>query len=124
VLPKRFQSSLAVTFVPDRRELDEQTPQPVAQWRGVGIGFYRNARAFLHSNFRLSGNPRGSLAGLYAEAAGTRVRPGRGGALFRETLDGDWETVDGEGRRARGGDVYRVGESGPFFRISSRTGRG
>jgi len=124
VLPKRLQSSLALTFVPDRRELDEQTPQPVSQWKGVGIGFYRDARAFLHSNFRLSGNPRGALAGLHAEAAGTRVRPGRGISLFRETLDSDWETVDGEGRRARGGDVYRIGESGPFFRISSRSGRG
>jgi hypothetical protein len=124
VLPKRFQSSLAVAFVPDRRELDEQTPQPVAQWKGVGIGFYRNARAFLHSNFRLSGNPGGALAGLFAEPAGTRVKPGRGSSLFRETLDGDWESVDGEGRRARGGDVYRIGESGPFFRISSRAGRG
>jgi hypothetical protein len=124
VLPKRFQSSLAVAFVPDRRELDEQTPQPVAQWKGVGIGFYRNARAFLHSNFRLSGNPGGALAGLFAEPAGTRVKPGRGSSLFRETLDGDWESVEGEGRRARGGDVYRIGDSGPFFRISSRTGRG
>ncbi|HEX4963436.1 MAG TPA: choice-of-anchor X domain-containing protein [Thermoanaerobaculia bacterium] len=124
VLPKRFQSSLAVTFVPDRRELDEQTPQPVAQWKGVGIGFYRNARAFLHSNYRLSGNPRGALAGLFAEGAGTRVAPGRGSSLFRETLDGDWETVEPVGRRARGGDVYRSGDGGPFFRISFRAGRG
>jgi hypothetical protein len=124
VLPKRFQRSLAVTFVPDRRELDEQTPQPVAQWKGVGISFYRNARAFLHSNYRLSGNPRGALAGLFAEGAGTRVAPGRGGSLFRETLDGGWEAVEGDGRRARGGDVYRIGDSGPFFRISFRAGRG
>jgi hypothetical protein len=124
VLPKRFQSSLAVTFVPDRRELDEQTPQPVAQWKGVGIGFYRNARAFLHSNYRLSGDARGALAGLFAEGAGTRVAPGRGSSLFRETLDGDWETVEPAGRRARGGDVYRSGDSGPFFRISFRAGRG
>jgi hypothetical protein len=124
VLPKRFQSSLAVTFVPDRRELDEQTPQPVAQWKGVGIGFYRNARAFLHSNYRLSGNPRGALAGLFAEGAGTRVASGRGGSLFRETLDGGWEGVEADGRRARGGDVYRSGDGGPFFRISFRAGRG
>lgn len=124
VLPKRLQSSLAVTFVPDRRELDEQTPQPVAQWKGVGIGFYRNARAFLHSNYRLSGNPRGALAGLFAEGAGTRVGPGRGSSLFRETLDSGWEAVESDGRRARGGDVYRIGDSGPFFRISFRAGRG
>jgi hypothetical protein len=124
VLPKRFQPSLAVTFVPDRRELDEQTPQPVVRWKGVGIGFYRNARAFLHSNYRLSGNARSALAGLFAEGAGTRVSPGRGHSLSRETLDGDWEAVDSEGRRTRGGDVYRIGDSGPFFRISFRAGRG
>jgi hypothetical protein len=124
VLPKRFPPSLAVTFVPDRSELDEQTPQPVAQWTGVGIGFYRDARAFLHSNYRLSGKPGGALACLLAEGTGTRVGPGRGTSLSRETLDGGWEAVDAEGRRARGGDVYRVGDGGPFFRISSRTGRG
>lgn len=124
VLPKRFQSALAVAFVPDRRELDEQTPEPVTQWKGVRIGFYRNARAFLHANFRLNGNAKGALAGLFAESVGTWVRPGRGGSLYRETLDGDWETVGADGRRARSGDVYRIGESGPFFRISSRVGRG
>lgn len=124
VLPKRFQSALAVAFVPDRRELDEQTPEPVKQWKGVRIGFYRNARAFLHANFRLNGNAKGALAGLFAESVGTWVRPGRGSALYRETLDGDWETVGADGRRARSGDVYRIGESGPFFRISSRVGRG
>jgi hypothetical protein len=124
VLPKRFQPSFAVTFVPDRRELDEQTPQPVVRWKGVGIGFYRNARAFLHSNYRLSGNASGALAGLFAEGAGTRVSPGRGHSLSRETLDGGWEAVDSEGRRTRGGDVYRIGDSGPFFRISFRAGRG
>lgn len=124
VLPKRFQPSLAVAFVPDRRELDEQTPEPVTQWKGVGIGFYRNARAFLHASFRLNGNPRGALAGLFAESMGTWVRPGRASSLFRETLDGDWETVGIDGRRARSGDVYRIGDSGPFFRISSRVGRG
>lgn len=124
VLPKRFQSALAVAFVPDRRELDEQTPEPVTQWKGVGIGFYRSARAFLHASFRLNGNPRGALAGLFAEAVGTWVRPGRGTSLFRETLDGDWESLGADGRRARSGDVYRIGESGPYFRISSRAGRG
>jgi hypothetical protein len=123
VLPKRFQPSLAVTFVPDRWELDEQTPQPVAQWKGVGSGFYRNARAFLHPNYRLSGNPSGALAGLFAEGSGMRVGPGRGTQLSRETLDGGWEAVEAAGRRGRGGDVYRIGDGGPFFRISFRAGR-
>ncbi|HEX8253070.1 MAG TPA: hypothetical protein VF846_07995 [Thermoanaerobaculia bacterium] len=120
VLPQRFQGGLAVAFVPERGDLDEQTPQPVRQWKGVGIGFYRNARAFLHPDFRLSGNPQGAVASLQAERAGTHVHPGRGLSLYRETLDTDWEGVPAQGRHARAGDVYRVGKRGPYFRIATR----
>lgn len=124
VLPQRFQSTLAVTYVPDRAELDEQSPQPVKQWSGVRIGFYRNARAFLHPDFRLSGKPQGAVACLYAERGGARVAPGRGLSLFRETLEGDWEGVAADGRRARAGDVFRIGDRGPYFRITTHRGRG
>ncbi|HEX2835302.1 MAG TPA: choice-of-anchor X domain-containing protein [Thermoanaerobaculia bacterium] len=120
VLPQRFQNALAVVFVPDRDELEEQVPQPVKQWRGVGIGFYRNARAFLHADFRLSGNARGALAALHAEKGGARVMAGRGLSLSRETLGADWEIVPADGRKARGGDVYRIGDRGPYFRIATR----
>ena len=120
VLPARFQPSLALVFAPDRDELDEQSPQPLRQWRGVGIGFYRDARAFLHADFRLSGNPRGALAALEALSSGTRVLPGRGTSLQREALDGGWEPVDPSGRNARAGDVYRIGDRGPFFRLTAR----
>lgn len=121
--PNRFQNALAVAFVPDAEDLDEQSPQPIRQWSGVGIGFYRHARAFLHGDFRLSGRAQGALAGLYAEKHGTRVEVGRGATLFRETLDGDWEAVPPPGRRVRPGDIYRLGESGPFFRIAIQGGR-
>jgi hypothetical protein len=124
VLPQRFSGALAVTFVPDRQELDEQSPQPVKQWRGVRIGFYRNARAFLHGDFRLSGNQQGAIAGLHAEKGGARVIPGRGLSLFRETLEGDWESIPPDGQRARAGDVFRIGDRGPYFRIATHRGRG
>jgi hypothetical protein len=120
VLPQRFQGAFAVAYAPEREELDEQTPQPVKQWKGVRIGFYRNARAFLHPDFRLSGNPQGALASLHAERGGARVMPCRGMSLHRETLDGDWEGTPAEGRRARAGDVYRIGDHGPYFRIATR----
>ncbi len=124
VLPQRFSGTLAVTYVPDRAELDEQSPQPVKQWSGVRIGFYRNARAFLHADFRLSGKPQGAVACLYAERGGARVTPGRGLSLYRETLEGDWESVSADGRRARAGDVFRIGDRGPYFRITTHRGRG
>lgn len=119
VLPERFQPNLALVFVPSRAELDEQIPQPVRSWQGVGIGFYRNARAYLHADYRLSGRAAGALAGLEAQHRATRVHPGKGSSLFRETLDGDWEPVAPEGRPARQGDIFRISERGPFFRITS-----
>jgi hypothetical protein len=117
VTPQRFSSSLAVAFVPDREDLDEQTPLPVKQWKGVRSGFFRNARAFLHGDYRLSGKPSGALAALYAEKGGTRVK---GNPLYRETLDGEWEVVAQDGRRVRPGDIFRIGDNGPYFRIAVR----
>ncbi len=120
IVPERFPGSFALTFVPDQDELDEQTPQPIKQWKGVGIGFYRNARAFLHADYRLSGSSQGALAALHAERGGARVAPGKGMTLYRETLDLDWEHVSLEGRRGRAGDVFRIGDNGPYFRLSTR----
>lgn len=118
--PKRFMRGLAVTLVPERSEVDDQTPQPVAQWSGTGIGWYRDARACLHSNFRLNGDPSGAMAVLIAIPGGTQVKPSNGNSLYRETIEGNWEPIPSEGRRTGGGEVYRVGDAGPFFRLSVR----
>ncbi len=123
VLPHRFPPGLALVFVDDREEIDEQQPQPIRQWKGVRIGFYRHAKAYLHNSFRVTGKSRGALAVLVAESRGARVLPGKGAELGRETLDGTWEPVGPAGRRARAGDVYRIGESGPYFRVASRGAR-
>lgn len=120
VEPKRFPRALAVTFVPEREEVDEQTPQPVVQWPGVGIGWYRDARACLHPNFRLTGKLHGAMAVLSAISDGTEVRPGGGYVLYRETIDSEWEPVASAGRRIVSGEVYRVAENGPYFRVSMR----
>ncbi|MEN8220193.1 MAG: hypothetical protein ABFS56_28355 [Pseudomonadota bacterium] len=41
-----------------------------------------------------------------------------GSNIFRETLDGDWEATTKQ--KARSGDIYRIGEKGPYFRIAVR----
>jgi len=120
VYPKRFPRGLAVTFVPEREAIDEQTPQPVSQWPGVGIRWYRHARASLHPSFRLKRATAGAIAILNAVKGGTLVEPANGSTLYRETIDGNWEPIAASGRRSTSGEVYRVGETGPFFRISVR----
>jgi hypothetical protein len=122
VYPARLPRTLAITFVPEYDDLNDQTPQPVRQWRGVGIGFYRHARAFLHPDFRISGKSHGAIAGIFATRTGCRIQPVHSTPLYREALDGDWEQVSADGRRNRAGDLFRVGESGPFFRTSVRGG--
>lgn len=122
VHPRRFPRNLAVTFVDQRQELEQQMPQSIAQFSGTGARWYRDARAYLHSSFRLDGSRSGAVAVLVAISTGAQVQPIQGCVLYRETIDGDWEPLPPEGRRAGGGEVYRVGEAGPFFRISSRTG--
>ena len=122
ILPKRFQRTLSLSFAPELDDVDDTPPLAIYTWRGVGIGFYRDARAFLHGDFRISGRARGALAGLFAEAGGARVRPGKGLSLFRQDLGAAWEEVSPEGERVRAGEVYRIGDQGPYFRIALRVG--
>ncbi|MCB2262778.1 MAG: hypothetical protein LGR52_07560 [Candidatus Thiosymbion ectosymbiont of Robbea hypermnestra] len=120
ILPIRFQKTLAICFAPERADIDEYPPQAIRTWRGTGIGFYRNARAFLHPNFRLDGKVQGALAVLRAEGNRTRVDGLGGQPLYRESATSDWDQVPQGGELARPGEVYRIGESGPFFRLSAR----
>lgn len=121
IWPQRFPRDLALTFVPEYEDLDA-SPQPLAQWRGVGIGFYRDAKAFLHPDFRVSGKSRGALAMLKASKQGVWVAPVHG-LLYREVDVSDWEELHADGRTARAAIVYRVGEAGPFFRLTSSAPR-
>jgi len=120
VKPHRFTRGLALTFVPEFSDLDD-TPQPLAQWRGVRIGFYRDARAYLHSNYRVSGDAKGAIAVLTATADGAWVAPGKCISLFRELEVGEWQEIQASGRPARRGIAHRVGEQGPYFRLASST---
>jgi hypothetical protein len=121
VKPWRFARTLALVFVPDQSDLVEQTPQPIRQWQGVGIRWYRDARAYLHPNFRVTRKASGAVASLRAAPAGTTlVHPENGHALFRENASGEWEAIPADGRSIRPGEAHRVGEYGPFFVTSVR----
>ncbi|MBT3222551.1 MAG: hypothetical protein HN348_26045, partial [Proteobacteria bacterium] len=121
IWPRRFPSGLALAIAADLEDLEEQQPQPITQWRGIGIGWYRNARAYLTSSYRLSKNKAGAVARLQMDrATGLQVFPEAGSELLYETLDGDWKPVALEGRRGRAGHIFRVGslDEGILFRIS------
>lgn len=120
VKPCRFPRNLALTFVSEREELEEQSPQPIAQWKGIGIGWYRDARAYLHPNYRLSGKQRGSIASLHAGVSGFKVFPENGTVVYRETIDGEWQPVPQTGRRGTQGEAYRAGDRGPYFLVTTR----
>jgi hypothetical protein len=119
IKPYRFSRGMALTFVPEYDELD-QSPQPVSQWRGVHIGFYRNARACLHPSYRITGKTGGALAVLTATADGFSVAPGDGMTLSREMEVAEWREIPASGSSGRRGAIYRVGERGPFFRVVNR----
>ncbi|AUB81234.1 choice-of-anchor X domain-containing protein [Candidatus Thiodictyon syntrophicum] len=119
MVPKRFRPTLGLVFVETREELDEVQPLSIRrQWRGVGAGFYRDARAYLHGNYRLSGRAAGALACLKAEARYPRALP-VAQQLYRESAEGDWEEVAPQGYPARPGFDFRIGERGPYFRLSN-----
>lgn len=46
--PHRWPRGLAVSFAPTLADLDLLRPVPIKTWKGTGIGFYRDARAYLH----------------------------------------------------------------------------
>jgi len=123
VTPARFPRSLAVGLAQSHEDLEDVSAAPIKQWRGVGIGFYRNARAFFLPSFRITGKPRGGIAKLHMTKKGLWVEPAGGSSLYREDMDGDWEDVPQGGRRARGGDVFRVGQDSFYFTISMSGGR-
>nr|VFJ49845.1 MAG: hypothetical protein BECKDK2373C_GA0170839_10275 [Candidatus Kentron sp. DK] len=120
IFPHRFPRGLAVNFSPEWEDMDELQPQPITQWKGTGIGFYRNARAYLHPDYRLSGRATGALAMILATTSGVMVTSTGGSVLYRHGVSGDWEEIRGDGVRFSSGDIFRIGDMGPFFKVAIR----
>jgi hypothetical protein len=120
IKPYRFPPGLAISYGPGMDDLDDQTPQPVRMWRGVGIGFYRDARACLQENFRVNGQVKGAVSILQAGPRKSVFVKPASRPVYREVGFREWDQVPANGRRAGQGEIYRVGESGPYFRLSMR----
>lgn len=121
IYPRRFPRGLAITFGEQRADLeDDVTPTPVKTWRGVGIGFYRHARAFIRADYRLSGKSSGAVAELRMTSDNRMEIHPLGTDLQCQGFDGEWETITAPGR-FRPGEVYRSGDS-LWFRVAVRRG--
>jgi len=118
VKPQRFPRGFAMTFVSEYADLD-QTAEPLSQWSDVGIGWYKDARAFLRPDFRVSGRKAGALGVLRAARRNEVFVAPVGATLYREIDPGEWEEVAPQGRRARPSTAYRFGDRGPYFQIST-----
>ena len=84
IKPFRFSKTLALVFVPDRQDLTEQSPQPLAQWRGVGIGWYATPGIPASQLSRLRPSPRRRREPR-AAAGSTRVKAENGQTLYART---------------------------------------
>ena len=120
VKPYRFPPALAISYAPQMSELDDQTPQPVRMWRGVGIGFYRDERACLQESFRLNGNVKTAVAILQAGPRRAIFVKPAARSVFREAGFHEWDQIPATGQRAGQGEIYRVGDSGPYFRLGMK----
>ena len=121
IYPRRFPRGLAITFGQERADLeDDVTPTPIHTWRGIGIGFYRHARAFVRADYRLSGKPGGAVAEIRMLANKRMEIQPNGSSLQCEGYDGEWETLSGP-TPFRLGEVYRVGDD-LWFRVAVRRG--
>ena len=109
IRPHRFPRGIAITYVPEYEDLD-QTAAALGQWTGIGIGFYRDAQAFLRPDFRISGRPRGSLGGLKAAAQGKVILVPTGSTVYCEVGVSEWEEIPPQGRAARLAAIYRFGD--------------
>ena len=117
VSPIRFPARAGLQLSPEA-DLGEGFFQAFLRQRGRRSGFYRDARLFLHPDFRLNGEAKGAIACVRAGRASIRLEPMNGAALWRQRMDGEWELVP-HGKHAimRPGAVFRNENESMFFEL-------
>ncbi len=122
IKPHSFPRELALVYVPELDDIEDNLPQSIRSWKGTRKGWYRNAKAYLTADFRVTGNKKGAVVALEAVGPRTVMVKSTSGMLYRDGGVGDWDEVPEAGARIRGGETYRIGERGPFFQTATRLG--
>jgi hypothetical protein len=113
VSPARFSRSLGILVSPEE-DLDEGFLQLVRTARGTGSGFYRDARAYIAPEFRVSGRRAGALVCLIAGRGGVLMRRLAGQAVLRRNPQGEWEALAEVELRPAFGELFR-NEGGTLY---------
>ena len=119
IAPSRFGSRDGVQ-ISQEADLNEGYFYPFRAQPGSGAGFYRDARLYLSSDYRVSGKRSNALVRLRADRGRVKIEPAAGQLIWRETIDGEWEELPAEETQARTGVVYRNHEKTLYFEL--RTG--
>ncbi len=112
--PARFPSRAGLVLSPEL-DITEGFFHPFRAQKGSASGFYRDARLFLHGDFRLSRSASGALARLRAGPGGIWIRPSS--VLWRLGADGEWSPLGSEERRLRSGNLYRDDLESLYFEL-------
>ncbi|MEE8526183.1 MAG: hypothetical protein V3T72_19775, partial [Thermoanaerobaculia bacterium] len=116
VSPSRFPPRLGVRISPED-DVNEGFLHPIRATRGTRRGFYRDARVYVASDFRLRAKAAGTLARLRAHGQQVRIKPVAGTTVWRQTADGDWVALPADESPARRGVLYRDDLETIFFEL-------
>ena len=115
--PSRFSAKLGVILSPES-DINEGFFHPIHAQRGSGSGFYRDARIYIRSDFRLSAATKGQIARLRAEGNRVYIMPAPCENIMRQNLDGDWEMLpNNEETPMSFSNVYKNATDSLFFQL-------
>ncbi|MCB2264243.1 MAG: hypothetical protein LGR52_15085 [Candidatus Thiosymbion ectosymbiont of Robbea hypermnestra] len=116
VSPARFPRTLGVVLSPEE-DLDEGFFQLVRAAKGTGSGFYRNARAYIGADFRISGRREGAFVCLIADHGRLRIRVMPGQSILRRNPEDKWEPLTETDTLMHFGELYRNETGSLYFEL-------
>jgi hypothetical protein len=110
---------LGVVLSPEE-DMNEGFFYPIKAERGTGSRFYKDARAYICQDFRLSGKAKGALVRLRASGKRVYLSPAHGMAVYRQNLEGEWDELPTEETLMHFGVSYKNALGTLFFELRNR----
>jgi hypothetical protein len=117
--PCRFGRQMGVVLSPNE-DLADGVFHAFRSTRGARVGFYRDARAFIHADYRVDGRRRGAVAVVKADQRGVRLTSMPGSRLSKRMADDEWEEISEVESRGRVATRYSIDPDGIFMEFRNR----